>query len=128
MRRCWPARTVHCDLQPLADSALSKTPHNRYHSWTGVTGPQDSTEASEQVQDAEENLDAQQQQQLQQALQQQQQQQGRKLMQGPATQAKINEIAAINSGKHLKFSSFFNDLTCPLHACLLRYCECLPRL
>ena len=69
-----------------------------YHSWTGVTGPQDSSQASEQVQDAEENLDAQQQQQLQQALQQQQQQQGRKLMQGPATQAKINEIAAINSG------------------------------
>ena len=63
-----------------------------YDSWTGVQGAQTDQAAAAQVQEEEAALSPEQQAQLQQL----QQQKGRHLLQGPKTQAQINEIGEIN--------------------------------
>ena len=78
-----------------ARCVLTPHPHHRYDSWTGVQGHQTASEAHAQVQSEEAALSPQQKQQLAQLKQQQQQ---RKLMQGPKTQAQVQEIHDIDQG------------------------------
>jgi hypothetical protein len=78
-------------------TACVVAPSRRYDSWTGVNGKQTASEAQAQVNQEEAALSPNQKAQLKKQLDEQKKH-GRHMLQGPKTQAQIQQIQAIDKG------------------------------
>jgi hypothetical protein len=80
-------------------TACVVAPSRRYDAWSGVNGKQTASEAQAQVNQEEAALSPNQKAQLKKQLDEQKQKNhGRHMLQGPKTQAQIQQIQAIDQG------------------------------